>query len=80
VAKCWERRGCDEEMESRCPHADDPEERCPARCAYGQCQSPRRATPGDPLLVFEPNVDRTAVIKEQCLYCEFFLTNGPRLS
>ena len=33
MAQCWERRGCDEEMMSRCPH-NIPGEPCPADCRF----------------------------------------------
>lgn len=80
MAKCWTERGCDTAMQERCPHAADPDEKCPARCSYGQCARPQNAVPKDTLLFLEPNIDRSASMKEQCLYCEFFLTNGPKLS
>lgn len=80
MAVCWKQRGCDAEMESTCPHATSEEERCPARCAFASsCDRPTHALTWDPALIFAENVDRTAPVKETCLYCEFFLTNGPRL-
>ena len=36
MAQCWERRGCDEEMMSRCPH-NIPGEPCPADCRFAAC-------------------------------------------
>jgi hypothetical protein len=79
VSECWELRGCDDEMRATCLHAVNEKELCPARCVYGRCNSPRSATPSDPLMLLDPDVDRTAVAKEQCLYCQRFLSEGPRL-
>lgn len=78
MAKCWETRGCDDEMMSRCPHVN-PTERCPSRCAFAQCDRPSHAPSSDPALIFDPTVDRDAAMKEQCTFCAFFLTNGPRI-
>ncbi len=79
MAECWTLRGCDDKMQASCPHADSTAELCPARCIYGRCSSPRQTVPSDPLMLLEPDVDRSAAIKEQCLYCEHFLTSGPRI-
>jgi hypothetical protein len=76
---CWSTRGCDDEMQAECPHAIDPEEKCPAGCFYAQCGNDTRKVTGDPALVFDPSVDRSAAAKEPCLHCEFFLRHGPRL-
>lgn len=78
MAKCWEMRGCDEEMQSRCPH-DMPTDKCPSKCAFAQCDRPSHELTTDPALVFEPYIDRSAAIKEVCGYCGFFLKNGPKL-
>jgi hypothetical protein len=80
VAKCWELRGCDAEMEADCVHAETRAERCPSRCSFSQCYRPTAGVTSDPALVFDPTVERTAAIREVCLYCPFFLTNGPRVS
>jgi hypothetical protein len=79
VSKCWEQRGCDSEMESTCLHAESIEERCPSRCAFSQCDRPSAGVTSDPALIFDPEVDRTAAVKELCLYCAFFLKSGPRV-
>jgi hypothetical protein len=79
VSKCWEERGCDSEMESTCVHAMDPTERCPSRCNFSRCDRASSETSSDPALIFDPEVERTAAIKELCLYCAFFLKNGPRV-
>lgn len=78
MADCWSARGCDDEMRDSCPHAVDAAELCPVRCMYGSCSSPRHATPSDPLMLLDPEVDRSAAVREQCLYCEHFLTHAPR--
>jgi hypothetical protein len=77
MAKCWEKRGCDDEMMSRCPH-NNPEEKCPSRCAFAQCDRPGHGSSSDPMLIFEPTIDRSAAVKELCTFCAFFLTNGPK--
>ncbi len=64
---------------SRCPHAIDPEERCPSGCYYAQCSHPQRTVTADPALVFDATVDRRSAMKEVCLTCAFFLTRGPRI-
>jgi hypothetical protein len=79
MAKCWERRGCDDEMMQSCPHAN-PEESCPSRCAFAQCDRPTHEVTSDPALIFEPTIDRDAAMKELCTYCGFFLKNGPRVA
>lgn len=78
MAKCWEMRGCDDEMMSRCPH-DNPGEKCPARCAFAVCDRPSHVHTWDPQLIFEPSIDRREAKKETCTYCAFFLTHGPRM-
>lgn len=78
MAKCWETRGCDDEMQSRCPH-NVPGAPCPADCLNTMCDRPTHHTV-DPLdALMNPDVDRSAAIKEVCLFCEFFLTNGPKI-
>lgn len=76
---CWSDRGCDDEMRSGCPHAIDPRERCPLGCNYAACDRPTHQATGDPSLIFDTTVDRTAAAKDTCVHCAFFLTNGPRL-
>jgi len=79
MARCWEARGCDDEMMSRCPH-NNPGEKCPSRCAYAQCDRPSHHAISDPAVVFEPSIDRGAAMKELCTFCGFFLANGPRVA
>ena len=79
MAKCWELRGCDEEMQSNCPHATQIMDRCPSKCAFATCDRPTHALTSDPALVFSIEVDRGAAIKDVCTYCEFFIIHGPRL-
>jgi hypothetical protein len=78
MAKCWETRACDAEMQSRCPH-DEPTDKCPAKCAFAVCERPTHVLTWDPALIFEPTIDRRIAIKELCTYCEFFLTHGPKM-
>ena len=79
MARCWEQRDCDEEMQSYCAHACEFMDRCPTKCAFANCQRPTREITTDPALIFDPSVDRRVAAKEVCLHCGFFLTNGPRL-
>jgi hypothetical protein len=43
------------------------------------CDRSTHQVTGDPALIFDPTVDRSAAAKEICTRCVFFLTNGPRL-
>jgi len=79
MARCWEQRGCDEEMQADCPHPNELEDRCPTKCAFAQCDRPSHELTVDPALVFDSGVDRDVAIREECLYCAFFLRKGPRL-
>jgi hypothetical protein len=79
MAKCWERRGCDDEMMARCPH-NNPGEKCSSRCGFAQCYLPTNSPTSDPALIFDPTVDREAAIKEGCTFCAHFLTHGPRIT
>lgn len=79
MAKCWETRGCDEEMQADCPHSAVIGDRCPTKCAFATCDRPDHKLTTDPELIFDPTIDRAASIKEGCQFCEFFLKNGPRL-
>ncbi len=76
---CWEMRDCDEEMQADCPHAGPGGDRCPSRCAYAGCDRPTHVLTSDPALVFSVEVDRVAAFKVTCLYCEHFLSRGPRV-
>lgn len=78
MAKCWEERGCDDEMQADCPHPVDFKDNCPTKCAFAVCDRPSYQLTTDPELVFSVEVDRSAAIKDGCFYCEFFLKNGPR--
>jgi len=78
MAKCWELRGCDDEMQSDCPHATEILDPCPTKCAFAQCDRPTHSLSTDPAVVFTIEVDRGAAIKQICYFCEFFLKNGPR--
>ncbi len=77
---CWEQRGCDEEMQAECPHSAVFLDRCPAKCAFALCDRSTHEVTMDPELIFSPEVDREAAIKESCITCVFFLTNGPKVA
>ncbi|HEX9092491.1 MAG TPA: hypothetical protein VF902_00780 [Coriobacteriia bacterium] len=79
MSRCWEMRGCDEEMQADCPHTDATGDNCPTKCAFAQCDRPDHALTTDPELVFDPSVDRSAAIRDECTFCEFFLRHGPRI-
>jgi hypothetical protein len=79
MAKCWEVRGCDEEMMSRCPH-NTPGEPCPADCHYAACFRSTHVVATDFDLLLNPTLNYEAAIKEVCRFCENFLKNGPELS
>ncbi|MBR2789201.1 MAG: hypothetical protein IKD70_01095 [Eggerthellaceae bacterium] len=73
---CWEMRGCDEEMQSRCPH-NIPGEPCPAECKFSACDRPSHAVVTDILELLNPDLDYDASAKEVCRTCRNFLTHGP---
>ena len=80
MAKCWEQRGCDEEMQADCPHPRRVHGQLPTKCAFAMCDRPTlRADDRSRAHLLRLIVDRSAAIKEVCLFCEFFLTHGPRL-
>ena len=79
MAFCWEQRGCDEEMQSRCPH-NIPGEPCPADCHYAACQRPTHKVEDDFGILLNPERDYDAAVKEVCRFCEFFLTKGPNVA
>lgn len=78
MGACWERRGCDEEMMSRCPH-NVPGEACPAECHFAACDRPTHVVTSDFALLLNPERDYDASAKEVCRFCEFFLTKGPKV-
>ena len=59
MAKCWEQRGCDEEMQGECPHAVEYFDNCPTKCAFAACDRPTYELTIDPALIFSPDVDRS---------------------
>lgn len=79
AAGCWEARGCDSEMRSRCPH-NTPGEPCPADCHFAACTRPRHVVCGDFALLLNPERDYDAAVKEICRFCEHFLTKGPKVA
>ena len=78
MAKCWEKRGCDEEMQADCPH-NLPGHQCPTKCAFAQCDRPSHKLTTDPDLIFDAGPDHSAAVKEECTFCGFFLTHGPKV-
>jgi len=80
MSACWEERGCDEELASRCPHAiSSTDGLCVADCYYATCDRPQFKVATSFDLLLDATVDRSAAIKETCTFCEFFLTKAPRL-
>lgn len=79
MAKCWETRGCDDEMQKDCPHPQELKDNCPTKCAFAVCDRPTYELTVDPVVLFDPTVDRSAAIKDGCITCAFFLTHAPRL-
>lgn len=75
---CWTLRGCDDEMQSRCPH-NIPGEPCPADCLYSQCDQPTHVNCEDFGKMLNPERDYDAAVKEVCRICEHFLDHGPAL-
>ena len=73
--RCYEMRGCDEELWSRCPHAvASVDGMCPLQCNFTNCRRPeRRMLTGLDLL--SPSIDRSLTVKEVCWYCRYFLEN-----
>lgn len=79
MAYCWQARGCDEEMSSRCPHnVKGVFSPCPIDCCYTACENPQHEV-AEPAVALASDVDRRAAAKEQCMWCTFFLKTGPRL-
>jgi hypothetical protein len=76
---CWQTRDCPQEMHENCPHAViDEYDMCPTKCSFAACYRDTNELTSDPALVFSADVDRDAARKQSCLYCAFFLKNGPR--
>ena len=73
---CWSRRGCDDEMQGRCPH-NVPGEPCPADCHYAACHRPTHVVCEDFGVLLNPNRDYDAAVKQVCRFCVHFLVNGP---
>jgi hypothetical protein len=79
MAKCWEQRGCDDAMQADCLHFTTFHDTCPSKCAFASCHLATHVVSSDADLIFDPTVDRTVAIKDNCTWCEFFLKNGPRV-
>jgi hypothetical protein len=80
MAKCWEQRGCDEEMQQACAHCVQLKDNCPTKCAFATCDRPTYELTTDPELLFDPMVDRTQAIKDGCTFCAYFLRHAPRVT
>lgn len=76
MAFCWEKRGCDEEMQSCCPH-NIPGELCPTECNFAACDRPTHEVAYGLSMLDNPDVDRNAPVKEVCRVCKFFIEHGP---
>lgn len=76
MAHCWELRGCDEEMQSRCPH-NLPGARCPGDCKFAVCDRPTHEVAWGLDMLANPEVDREVAVKEYCRTCKFFIAHGP---
>ncbi len=79
MAACWEMRGCDKEMQGRCPH-NTPGEPCPAECHYAACHRSTHKVAIDFAVMLNPELNYDASVKQVCRVCEFFLENGPALT
>jgi len=75
---CWRTRDCSPEVQGCCQHAVTDFDMCPSRCNFAFCHRPEHRVTADPALVFDPSLDREQSLKQTCLYCEFFLKNGPK--
>jgi len=78
MAPCWRTRNCEMDMQTSCNHAITDWDMCPARCSFAQCNRPTYELTSDPALVFGSEVDRDQALKQGCLWCKFFLENGPK--
>ena len=79
LKKCWEQRGCDSEMQSRCPH-NQPGEPCPADCQFAACFRTAHKVATDFNIILNPDLNYEAAVKQVCRICENFLLNGPFLT
>jgi hypothetical protein len=79
MSACWELRGCDSEMRSRCPH-NIPGEPCPADCHFAACFRATHEVESDIALMLNPERDYDAAVKEICRVCKHFLEHGPAVS
>lgn len=78
MAHCWDLRGCDEEMQSRCPH-NTPGEPCPPDCNFAACDRPTHQVAYGLAMFDNPDVDRGVPVKEICRTCTFFIQHGPTI-
>ena len=75
---CWRTRDCEQDMQKICGHAVTDYDMCPLRCSFSVCDRDTHQQTTDPDLIFDETVDRDQALKQTCVYCEFFLKNGPR--
>jgi len=75
---CWRTRDCAPEVQEYCQHAVTDYDMCPQTCKFALCSRPEHKPTYDPMFVFEPNIDRDQALKQTCIHCEFFLSNGPK--
>ncbi len=84
--RCWEHRGCEGltglkgKLSEECPHGrTDCYSPCTIECQFAQCSNPWHKVATDFNLLLDTTVDRSAVMKEGCRSCAYFLTYGPRV-
>jgi hypothetical protein len=77
--RCWQIRGCDEELWSRCPHAvASTDGLCPLQCNYSQCSAPQHELAVG-LDLLDTTANRSLAVKETCWYCRYFIENATGL-
>jgi hypothetical protein len=75
LAKCWEIRGCPQEMLDSCPVSLS-KGLCLLNCQYAACFSPRNKMVEDPAMIFGEYARRNIKpVKQVCFTCEYYLTN-----
>ena len=81
MPRCWELRDCEGEGDllETCAHPNEFHDNCPTKCAFARCLRPQREHTSDPELLFDPTVDRSVAIKDECFHCGFFLKQAPRM-
>ncbi len=78
MAKCWQIRGCPQEMLDTCPISVS-KGLCLLNCAYARCFSSRSKIADSPAIIFGgPTQANIEAVKQACLTCEHYLTRGSR--